>query len=139
MAKKKQTIPKLKKKLDLIFGKYIRIRDKDEQGWAVCCTCNQAIRDGNVNAGHWISRGFLPTRYEATNVHAQCVQCNNWLGGRCDDHERFIAERYGVEEVERLRELKVTPGFKYLATDYLEMIEDYTENYNKLSKQKGII
>ena len=139
MAKRKKPgIATLKKKLDLIFGKFIRLRDKDHTGWAVCCTCNRAISDGNVNAGHWISRGFLPTRFDEHNVHAQCVHCNNWLGGRCDDHERFISNKYGSDEVNRLRDLKLTPNFKYSIEDYLGMIALYKEKYKDLVKEKGI-
>lgn len=137
MAKRKVTLPKLKKKLDLVFGKFIRARDKDENGWAVCCTCNKPCRDGNVNAGHWISRGFLPTRYEETNVNAQCVNCNNWLGGRADDHERFIEKKHGKEEVERLRKLKLTENFKFTKDQYEELIIKYTALYDSLKEEKG--
>lgn len=136
MAKRKPlNIPKLKKKLDLIFGSYIRARDKDHTGWAVCCTCDKPCRDGNVNAGHYISRGFLRTRYEETNVNAQCVNCNNWMGGRADDHERFIAEKYGQEEVDRLRAIKVTEGFKFTKDDYLELIEKYKTKLEEVQNE----
>ena len=79
MAKlKKPTVSSLKKKLDIIFSKYIRLKDADPSGNVECYTCGvvkQWEKDG-MQAGHFMSRKHTITRWDEQNVKPQCYTCN---------------------------------------------------------------
>lgn len=62
---------KLIKKLDRIFSKYIRLRDT-KTGFGLCITCESLISFTNCDAGHFVTRDRIATRYDERNVNAQC-------------------------------------------------------------------
>ena len=139
MAKKKARKKSLKTaKLQAwnAFSRYIRLRDTGSNGLIPCCTCGREYSFSSIDAGHWITRGWLPTLFEETNVHGQCVGCNLGKGGRADDYERFIARVYGVEEVDRLRALKHA-NIKYTLNDYEEIRTKYIALYDELKEERG--
>ena len=81
---KKPTVTVLKKKLDTIFSKYIRLKDANALGFVDCYTCGitkQWQKDG-MQAGHFMSRKHTITRYDERNVKPQCYTCNCHYYGR---------------------------------------------------------
>ena len=51
----KPTVSKLKKKLDAIFSKYIRLKDADKNGYVKCYTCGVKKyweKDGKIGRAH---------------------------------------------------------------------------------------
>jgi len=69
------------KKLDRIFSLYIRLRDSDKKGFCKCISCQKKFLFEDVDAGHFIGRRHLSTRYDPENVYAQCRYCNRYLSG----------------------------------------------------------
>jgi hypothetical protein len=59
----KAQIPKLKRKLDILFSALIRERDKNHP----CITCPKA--KATFHAGHFRPRGFMSTRWNPFNVN----------------------------------------------------------------------
>ncbi len=115
-------IRKLKKKLDRIFSKYIRLRDKN-----ICYTCGKFAR----HAGHYISRSFLPTRFLELNVHAQCIKCNTYLGGNIVKYRQRLIEDYGIDEIEELEQY----AYKQIRYDiewYQTRIKYYQQEIKRL-------
>lgn len=105
---KKETLPKLTKKLDDIFQMYIRYRDD-----FTCITCGRKFPRGertHLHAGHFVSRGVYSTRWDEENVNAQCAGCNlkQSLGDVEVIHKYEIALewKYGRGTVTRLLEKK---------------------------------
>jgi hypothetical protein len=65
------------KEVQIVFNRYIRLRDKD----LPCISC-QRFHSGQYHAGHYRSIGSCPElRFEENNVHKQCSACNNHLSG----------------------------------------------------------
>ena len=46
-------------------------------------------------AGHFIERDRIWTRYDKRNVHPQCERCNCHKSGRSAWHGEYIKQRYG--------------------------------------------
>lgn len=130
---KKETVSKLKNKLDGLFSKYIRLRDSDEFGFGLCCTCGKRKHYKEVDCGHWISRACLQTRYNEYNAHFQCKNCNGRAGGRQHLHELYILDYHGAKVRDELLE-KSKQMIQFKIADYLEMIDMYKaliDNVNK--------
>jgi len=88
--KHKERPAALKKKLDIIFSKYIRLRDKGNP----CVTCG-APWEFNHQNGHFISRRHFATRWDEINAHSQCPKCNLWGAGEQFAHANAIDLMYG--------------------------------------------
>lgn len=115
--KKKKTATKLKKELDAVFSRYIRARDK-----FVCFTCGHKMEMRNSQAGHFVPRQYLSTRFDETNVHCQCFACNMYYGGQPSIYATKLEKKYGkgkVAELEKKRQ-EITKDFPYE-----QMIEEY--------------
>jgi site-specific DNA-adenine methylase len=79
---KKKSVATLKKELQEVFNKYIRIRDtKTDKGqpYFICISCGEPKGLEQMNAGHyWPVGGHEAVRYDEDNVHGQCIYCNNF-------------------------------------------------------------
>ena len=81
---KKLTVAKLKQKLQIVFNKYIRLRDSGG-GQFTCMACGITKSTDIMNAGHFFSVGnWDGLRFDEENVHGECAPCNAW-----DDHHLF--------------------------------------------------
>ena len=87
-----------KKKAQESFNRYIRIRDRN----LPCVTCDVLSR-GIWNAGHFHPAGRASAlRFDESNVHKQCVPCNQHNSGRLGQYRINIVARIGQQELERL-------------------------------------
>lgn len=64
---------KLTQEADRVWSIYIRERDR----WEPCITCGKPCEDTH-QAGHFMSRRHLNTRWEKQNGAGQCPKCNCW-------------------------------------------------------------
>ena len=140
MAKKK-SISSLKKKLDTVFSKYVRLRDAirttGTKKYAVCISCGeQKDVKYEMDAGHWMGRGAGMTRYDPRNVHAQCKSCNISSGKYGDSriteaYRRALVTMYGEDGVQEIYHL--SKQTKRFTRDELEReIEFFTQGYKAL-------
>lgn len=138
MAKSEQQ--KLKEKLDVIFSKYIRLRDADENGYVKCVTCDYVGYwfKGKIQNGHYIRRNVLITRFDETNCHGQCESCNLWK----DKNEMQMTYResmvkmYGTRKVNKL-EASRHQTMKVDKHWYKEKIEHYKKLVKELEHEKA--
>jgi hypothetical protein len=95
-TKKKVTpLPKLLKKTQEVFNRWIRDRDKDKG----CISCGGPVQQ----AGHFFSQGHHSAlRYSEINTNGQCIRCNCYLSGNLIRYRQGLVKRYGEAEVERL-------------------------------------
>jgi hypothetical protein len=132
--KKPLSAAKLKKQLDIVFGRYIKMRDgrMEDRKWVITCiTCHKdyVYRDIDgrrytvIQAGHFMSRGLNATRFEERNVNGQCTYCNKWLAGDQYNHGLEIDKKYGEGTSTELYNLSRTE-FK-LKADWLQEKLDY--------------
>lgn len=128
---KKETVAQLKKKLDEIFSKFIRLRNADDNGMVECYTSGKIIHYKESHAGHFIVRSHLGTRWNEINVQVQSVEQNIYRSGNPQEFGRRIIQDYGIEEYEKLFELSK----KTIKVDrffYENMIAHYSSEVEKL-------
>lgn len=103
---KVKSAAKLKKELDAIFSKYIRLKYADESGMVACYTCSTVKHWKEMQNGHWIPRNNLATRFEERNCRPQCVGCNMFNRGRPDEFAvRLIREGENLEGLIKTKHL----------------------------------
>jgi hypothetical protein len=93
--KKLTPLPKLKKKAQDTFNKWIRKRDKDKG----CISCGASID----HAGHYFSSGhYSNLTFNEVNVNGQCLRCNNFLHGNLINYRKGLIQKYGEDKIKLL-------------------------------------
>lgn len=118
--------------LDRIFSKYIRERDR-QGDFFVCCSCGQTKPFEQADAGHFINRKWMGTRWREDNVHAQCRACNRFDEGNAVGYARFMDKTYGSSHVDMLMALK-QQSQKFTDFDLDILIEEYKKKYKSLTQ-----
>ena len=124
------TKTQLKKKADRVFSEYVRLRDSKDIGGSrigVCITCKGQIGANGQRAGqagHFISRRFLATRWDEKNVHLQCAKCNMWGAGEQYLYSIEVDKMYGSGTAEQLYRLANSP-YKLTVEDLRCLISKY--------------
>ena len=92
-----KTLSDYKRELQVIFNKFIRLRDKGLN----CISCNKPAK--KENAGHYRSVGGNPElRFEELNVHLQCEYCNTYLHGNLINYRINLIKKIGLKKLECL-------------------------------------
>jgi len=122
------------KKMDYAFKRYIRLRDTTD-GYFKCCSCSQIKPYESADGGHFINCKWMSTRWDETNVHAQCSSCNRFDEGNSAGYTMFMIDKYGKKHVEYLLMLKnETTKWTDFELDFL--IKEYRIKYKKLESNK---
>uniref|UniRef100_A0A6H2A4B5 Putative lambda recombination protein n=1 Tax=viral metagenome TaxID=1070528 RepID=A0A6H2A4B5_9ZZZZ len=137
IKKKIESKRKLDKKLWSIFSVYVRLRDSNSQGYLNCISCGELVHYKKAHAGHYIPTGFRYIKFNEYNVNGQCVRCNAFLQGNTDSYRHNLIDKAGLDIVEGLERDK-HKIFIVKADWYLEMIEYYKKEVDKITKIKGI-
>jgi len=119
--KKKRPLSALRRDLDKLFSLFIRRRDALPNGMGRCFTCN---RYSLLEAGHFIRRQHVATRWDERNVHGQCAYCNRWQHGAQAEYYVELVKKYGQATVDELMQLKRTPT-RFNRDDYEKMLERF--------------
>ncbi len=146
MAKRKDSpLIKAKKELWKIFSMFIRMRDCFEATGTLdngfCCTCGMPKTYKTLQAGHFIPGREDSILFEPTCVHAQCYRCNVKRSGEWVKYYRFMQEKYGQAEIDRLMELSEQKReiniawITLTAVYYLNEIDELKEIYAE--RQRG--
>lgn len=106
--------------LQVIFNKFIRLRDAK----LGCISCGAELK-GKYDAGHLFSVGAYPAlRFHEHNNNGQCVYCNQHCHGNVGEYMIRLPQRIGVENFEKLKELRITT-LKLTLPEILEKKEYY--------------
>lgn len=131
-------ISKLKAKLDKIFSQFIRLRDStDDGGLGQCCTCDKVIFYKDGDAGHFLSRTYLGTRFDERNVNLQCKSCNGFRAGEQYKHGQYVNMMHGEGVAEELQAI-AKQTHKWDRIRYEEQIEKYTKSVKELKASRGL-
>lgn len=114
----------LVKKADKVFSKWVINRDGHK------CVTPDIKCKSYLQASHLIKRGRKLTRWEESNVHAQCQHHNyNHDQGFHPSPEiltNYVINKYGIEEYNRLFKLsKVDAPSSWVREKALEVIKKY--------------
>jgi hypothetical protein len=94
----------LVKEADRVFSIYVRTRG-ESSGYNVCYTCNRSFEWQSMDAGHFMARRFLNTRWHPVNVWPQCQECNREKHGNLEVFERKLRAMFGDDAIDGLIEL----------------------------------
>ena len=130
-------ISKLKAKLDKVFSQFVRLRDSDDEGFGRCITCSKSVFYKASDAGHFISRTYLATRFDPRNVNLQCKGCNGFRAGEQYKHGIAINAMYGDDTADKLWEQART-STKWDRAMYAEAINHFQQSVQRLREQKGL-
>jgi hypothetical protein len=134
---KSKTLSQLKKELDIIFSLYIRLIDSDANGNVACFTSGKVYPYNKLQAGHYISRRHLATRWHEWNVKPQSIAENMFNQGNAPQFAVNLDKLYGIGTAANLLEIS-REDKKFTKDDLQEMITDYTEKVKQLKEQKGL-
>lgn len=127
MAKKK-TLKYWKTKIDKPFHEFIRRRDADNStGYCACASCNKSIHFTDSDAGHFIGRQHMSTRWDERNVKAQCRKCNRFEYGRQYEYSLNLGQELSDELLQKSRQI-----FKLSDPEYMEIFEEYKKKLQDL-------
>jgi len=129
----KKTQKYWKNKIDKVFHEYIRRRDADNNtGNCECVSCGKTIHFSDSDAGHFISRKYLITRYDERNVHAQCRRCNRFEYGRQFEYSIALGQELSKELLQTSRSM-----VKYTDADWQEIFEEFKYKLNEIKKKQN--
>lgn len=129
-----KTAAQLKKELDAIFSKYIRLSFADKDGFVICYTCTKRFFWRQIQNGHFIRRQYLATRFDKRNCRPQCVGCNIFGDGKTVEFAaKLEKETPGIVKILYREAQKIVKGYPYA-----EEIALYKEKVKKLARDLGL-
>lgn len=87
--------------LQIVFNKWIRLRDKD----LPCISCGRFDVE-EFHCGHYIPTTYQYHRFNEDNCNKQCSYCNTHLRGAITDYRINLIKKIGLERVEYLENTK---------------------------------
>jgi len=129
---KEKTHKQLKKDLDAIYSKYIRLGSAyNKEGMVKCYTCDKVKHWKSMQCSHYISRRILSTRFYERNTKAACVACNVFKEGNKPAYAIALIKEYGkgvLEELDSLSHILI----KYDKPKLKTMIEFYKKKFKEI-------
>lgn len=125
------------KKVDAVFSQYVRLRATDDTGHGHCYTCNARRHWSEVDAGHFMSRACMSTRWDEQNVQFQCKRCNGFRSGEQFQYSRKLDEQYGEGTAEELF-VASKQTRKWTRAELEAMYHHYKRLVDELRSSKGI-
>lgn len=124
------------KKLDAVFSQYIRLRAANHQGYVRCFVTGTVHHWKELDAGHFIPRAKIGTRFDERNVHPQSIESNRENSGDHDLYQARLVAEYGDSIISELTEDSRT---KISTPDLQEMLEKYQDKLLTLKHERNII
>lgn len=130
-------IAKTKAKLDKIFSQFIRLRAVNDEGWGECYTCRRLRYYKNADAGHFMVRQKMATRFDELNVQFQCKSCNGFEGGAQYQFAKRLDEEHGEGTADRLVRLS-NETKKWTVEELEEKCRYYRRKVNEIKAHRGL-
>ncbi len=131
---KQRKLSALKTELDGLFSHWVR-RTNSVNGYCTCVSCGAVKPWQEVDAGHWVSRVHLSTRWHPLNVWPQCKRCNGFLGGNYPAYSLWMFENVGLTMMQDLQEMK-KQSLKISRVGYEERIEEVKAKLAELDERQ---
>lgn len=136
-GKKKKGKASLVCKLDMVFSLFIRLRDAMDGGMTVCISCGRTFPFEQMQCGHYHGRRSLSTRWDEDNCNAECAVDNCSNQNHLVGYTKNLIAKIGQERFNRLA-AKANTIRKWSENELREMIDHYTSECRRISKEKGI-
>jgi DNA-directed RNA polymerase subunit N (RpoN/RPB10) len=129
MKNELETVQDIVKAAQIVFNKYINIRDKG----LPCVSCGKPIK-GRVNASHfWNANNHHNVRFDEDNVHSSCITCNQFLSGNLLEYRTRLCSKIGQKRFDEL-EAKRHITKKWTKDELRLLIKKYKEKIKQLEK-----
>jgi hypothetical protein len=126
MQQELETIQDYVKMTQIIFNKYIRLRDKGQ----VCISCQK--KPLKENAGHYFNaNNHWNVRFNELNVHLQCEHCNTYLSGNLIEYRKGLINKIGEEQL-TLLESEGHKTRKFTKDELKEIINIYKKKIKEI-------
>lgn len=135
---KEQSLSVLIAEADKVFSEYVRLKDAEPfTGIVKCFVTGQKIHWKEADAGHYVARQQMGTRWDEMNVHACTVGSNRFDPDHHDDYDRAMSKEYSTEELAGLYQ-RGRSLLKPTRFDISILIAKYKEKVKELRKQKHL-
>lgn len=129
------------KSLWVIFSKYIRARDADDNGYCRCISCCLTENWKKMDAGHYIAQGSsYALKYNENNVNAQCTSCNKFKSGNLINYRIGLVNKIGEKAVKNLEAIyqmkKISKKLNQLELN--ELYKLYNNKFKELESKKNL-
>ena len=121
-----ETVQSLMKKAQKQVNTFIRERDKNKP----CVSCGKPLKE-KFDCGHYIASTFKIHTFRESNLHGQCVYCNQYLSANLIEYRKELIKRVGVEEVEYLEASKHLEA-NFTRQELKQLIEEYKQKVKQL-------
>ena len=123
----------LKRNAQMLVNRYARLRDFKENGLR-CVTCESVT--GKRDGGHFLpTSGYSAIRYNTNQIFQQCVNCNQYNGGKPKEYRVFMINKYGLEYVEKLEATR-NESRSYSIEYYQKLIRVVRKKIKKMMESK---
>lgn len=124
-AKKvRDSLPELLKLAEIVFNRFIRERDKGENGYFNCMCCGDTYPNDEMDAGHMFGKIYSSLRFDEDNVWGQSQKCNRLEYGNEESFKARVKQFIGEERFNALEQRK-TVLYKWDRIELLEIINKY--------------
>ena len=137
---KKKSSPSLSTlidRLDIVFSRYIRLRDAMPSGMFRCISCGKIKPIEQADCGHFHSRTHMSTRFDEDNCHAECRYCNRFSADHIIGYRENLIKKIGEQRF-MLLDIKAHETKKWSHFELEQLAKYYRALVEKLQKEKGI-
>lgn len=130
---RRPSLASLTRKLDVIFSKFIRLRDSAAFNHThfKCISCGQIKPFEQMDAGHFMGRIHKATRWDEDNVHGECRACNRMSADHIVYYQRNLVQKIGQGRVDLLL-AKARQSKKWSAWELEQLIKHYQQEVDKM-------
>lgn len=135
-------IPKLKKKLRMLWSEYTRLSHSNQDGMVACMSCGDIHYwhgTGKLHNGHFFSKKYYSCiEFDELNTNPICDKCNKaQSSGEGYRYYLNLVKKYGAEAIQKLFE-KGCAKIPYTREQLQEKIEFCQLNIKALKLTKGL-
>jgi 5-methylcytosine-specific restriction endonuclease McrA len=130
---------KLINKLDESFSLWIRLRDSDDNGMVKCITCGTIAHFTEMDAGHFVTRDNMGTRWEEENVSGQCRHCNRFRSGEQYEHGLAIDKKFKKPGTAAMLVIKGKSVCNWTDKELETMHQYYKAGAKEFKQAKGMV
>lgn len=137
----RKTLIKRCDRLRQTIARYEGARRKGGAWVNTCVTCGKTVLCDKANGGHFVGRACLPLRWDARNVHCQCVHCNLYQNGAYLEYSQWFIKKYGQkifdQYIDTFREWKTGKISTLKIGEIRDIYDDLLTQGRALEKKVG--
>ena len=90
------------KEADRLFGLWVKLSMRNHNGYIECFVCKKMFLLDEIEAGHFIPRRYLATRWHRVNVWPECINDNRFNSKHLKPYEARLKSMFGDDIIDAL-------------------------------------